>query len=198
VVRLRRGLWTLRDGITPFLLPSCLTSPNPCYLSLQTALFYYGIVRQVPQRVFVVSPGRSRQIRTPLAVVSVHHVSPAWFAGFVTDSRTGVSMATREKALADFLYLASARSRLFAALPELDLPRDFRWAGVRRFLRRIAAPRRRVMAERRLAAIADQPFAGSSRARRHGAGSNAPAARQAPAGARPAKSRRNGPSNSQS
>ena len=138
------------------MLPVYLTAPTPCYLSLQSALYFHGMVSQIPQRLYVVSPGRTRLIRTPMGAVSVHHVVPAWFTGFVVDPGTGVPMASPEKALADFLYLTSARSRLFAALPELDLPKGFKWPLVRRFARLIAAPRRRVMVERRLRALANK------------------------------------------
>ena len=37
----------------------------------------------------------------------------------------GVKIASPEKALLDALYLRPARSRLFRALPELELPRTF-------------------------------------------------------------------------
>ncbi|MEI7435780.1 MAG: type IV toxin-antitoxin system AbiEi family antitoxin [bacterium] len=162
IVRLRRGLWAFPDKVIPLLLPVYLTAPAPCYLSLQSALYFHGMVSQIPQRHYVVSPGRTRLIRTQMGAVSVHHVVPAWFTGFTVDPRTGVPMASPEKALADFLYLAPARSRLFAALPELDLPKGFKWSQVRRFARMIAAPRRRVMVERLLRAIGqkdrrDQP-----------------------------------------
>lgn len=153
LVRLRRGLWAFPDRVDAFLLPVYLTSPTPCYLSLQSALFFHGMVSQVPQRLYVVSPGRSRLIRTPLGTVSVHHVAPAWFTGFTVDPRTGVPMATPSKALADFLYLTPARSRLFAALPELNLPKGFNWSEARQFVHRIAAPRRRTMVLRQLHAL---------------------------------------------
>jgi predicted transcriptional regulator of viral defense system len=156
IVRLRRGLWAFPDRVAPLLLPVYLTAPDPCYLSLHSALYFHGMVSQVPQRTYVVSPGRTRLIRTPLGVVSVHHVAPAWFMGFAVDPRNGIPMATPEKALADFLYLTPTRSRLFAVLPELELPRNFNWAQVRRFARRITA-RRRVMVERRLHALQTLP-----------------------------------------
>jgi len=143
VVRLRRGLWAFPAKIAPLLLPVYLTAPTPCYISLQSALYFHGMVSQVAQRLYVVSPGRARLIRTPLGTVSVHHVATAWFTGFTVDPGTGVAMATPEKALADFLYLSSARSLLFAALPELDLSPGFAWSKVRRFTRLIASPCRR-------------------------------------------------------
>ncbi|MFO7695137.1 MAG: hypothetical protein R6V57_18790, partial [Vicinamibacterales bacterium] len=51
---------------------------------------------------------------------SVHHVAPSFFFGYEDIGQTGVLMASPEKALVDFLYLAPARSMLFRALPELE------------------------------------------------------------------------------
>ena len=156
IVRLRRGLWAFADKVSPLLLPVYLTAPSPCYLSLQSALYFHGMVSQMPQRHYVVSLGRSRLIRTPLGAVSLHHVAQSWLTGFDVDARTGVPMATPAKALADFLYLTPARSRLFAALPEIELHKGFKWSEVRSFARRIAAPRRRAMVEKRLRALMSQ------------------------------------------
>ena len=153
VVRLRRGLWAFPEKLDPLLLPAYLTAPAPCYISLQSALHFHGLVSQIPQRLYVVSPSRTRLIRTPQGAVSIHRVVPSFFSGFNVDPRTGVAMASPEKALVDLLYLSPARSRLFAALPELELPAGFRWADARRFVRLIPAPRRRTMVLRRLETV---------------------------------------------
>ena len=59
-------------------------------------------------------------------------------------------MATPEKALVDFLYLSSTRTRLFAALPELDLSAGFSIRNAERLLLRIPSRHRRTMVERNL------------------------------------------------
>jgi hypothetical protein len=59
-------------------------------------------------------------------------------------------MASPEKALVDFLYLGPARSMLFRALPELELPRRFNARLARAMTGRIESARRRVMVERAL------------------------------------------------
>lgn len=69
------------------------------------------------------------------------------------DPATHVKMATREKALVDVLYLAAARSRLFARLPELELPRGFDVRECRRWIARIPALYRRTMVTSRLDAL---------------------------------------------
>jgi hypothetical protein len=43
----------------------------------------------------------------------------------------------------DFLYLSPARTRLFRALPELDLPTEFKANEARKIIRLIRSVRRR-------------------------------------------------------
>jgi hypothetical protein len=54
-----------------------------------------------------------------------------------------VKIATAEKALFDLLYLAPGRSRLFATLPEMEIPRKFRWAQLTHYVALVKAPSRR-------------------------------------------------------
>lgn len=62
-------------------------------------------------------------------------------------------MATPEKALLDVFYLTPARSRLFARLPELELPRGFSVRECRRWIAKIPAAYRRKMVVDRLEAV---------------------------------------------
>jgi hypothetical protein len=57
------------------------------------------------------------------------------------------------KALVDFLYLSPTRSRLFAALPELELPRSFRRREAQRWVGRIPSGRMRTIVERELVQV---------------------------------------------
>jgi hypothetical protein len=80
----------------------------------------------------------------------VHHVRPELFGEYEHDARSGTQLARPEKALFDFLYLSPTRGRLFAALPELELPRGFRKSIVREWVDRIPSPRSRTIVERKL------------------------------------------------
>ncbi len=153
LVRLRRGLWAVPDRVDPLTLPGRLTAPLPSYVSLQSALYLHGMVSQVPAVTYAVSLARTRRFRTPLATVSVHHVTPAFFFGFEAAGRQGALVATPEKALIDLLYLRPARSQLFRATPELELPRRFSVRRARAIVSRVDHPRRRAMVERALVAI---------------------------------------------
>jgi hypothetical protein len=72
----------------------------------------------------------SRRVRTPLGTISLHRLPAELFIGYEIEP-DGSKIATAEKALFDTLYLAPARSRLFARLPELEIPRQFRWRAAR-------------------------------------------------------------------
>lgn len=94
--------------------------------------------------------GRTAQIRTRVGTFSVHHVGPQFFGGATLDHRTGVRLASPEKALVDFLYLSPARSRLFARLPEVELPAGFSRGEARRWAGRIPSARVRTIVAREL------------------------------------------------
>jgi predicted transcriptional regulator of viral defense system len=153
VIRLRRGTWTLSKRIDPLALPEYLTSPFPAYVSLQSALYLHGMISQIPSMTYAVSLARTRRFRTPLGIVSVHHVQPGFFFGYEDTARTGGRLATPEKALVDFLYLTPARSRLFRALPEIEWPTRFRPRIARRIVDRIGPSRRRTFVRRALEAL---------------------------------------------
>lgn len=153
VVRLRRGVWAFRDRVDPLALPEYLTSPFPSYVSLHSALYLHGMIDQLPVVTYAVSLARTRRYTTPLGTVSIHHVDPGFFFGFENAGSSGGRLATPEKALVDFLYLAPARSKLFRALPELELPARFSRRRARAIVARIGSARRRTMVSRALEAI---------------------------------------------
>jgi len=155
VIRLRRGVWALPNRVDPLALPEYLTSPFPAYVSLQSALYLHGMISQLPAVTYAVSLARTRRFRTPLGTVSVHHVQPAFFFGFEGAGPAGGRLATPEKALVDFLYLAPARSNLFRALPELEWPKPFNVRIARSIVKRIEPARRRTLVSRALERLLD-------------------------------------------
>lgn len=74
------------------------------------------------------------------------------FGGF-EELSNGVKLASAEKALFDFAYLSAGKSRLFVALPELELPRKFRRAELERWLAKIPSERSRTITRRKLDAF---------------------------------------------
>jgi predicted transcriptional regulator of viral defense system len=152
LVHLTRGRWLLGKEIARFALPELLVAPYPAYVSLQSALFHHGVIEQVPAVVYAVTLARPRRLPTPFGTVSYHRLPPELFNGFELDPN-GAKIATAEKALFDVLYLAPARSRLFARLPELEFPREFRWSQVREFAKLVKFDSRRTFIDRRIQEI---------------------------------------------
>lgn len=153
----RRGLWTIEGRGEPLALAEYLTAPHLAYVSLQSALHIHGMIEQIPGVTYLVSLARSHRIRTSLGTFSVHRVAPAFFGGFETSPRSRAKIATPEKALLDVFYLSGTRSRLFASLPELELPRAFKVDVARDWIARIPSARLRTVVARRLDAVLAPP-----------------------------------------
>jgi predicted transcriptional regulator of viral defense system len=151
--RVRHGLWATDLTVDPLLLPEYLTAPFPSYVSFQSALFLRGMVSQIPEVIYVASLAKTKRVSTSLGTFSIHRLAPRFFGGYETVKPAGVRLATCEKALLDTLYLAPARSRLFAHLPEVELPEQFDRDRVKYWVRRIPAGPRRKSVEQRLDAM---------------------------------------------
>jgi len=160
---IRHGLfWIVAGAIDPYVLPEYLTDPYASYVSLQTALYLHGMIEQIPDVIYVVSLGRTSRIRTTVGTFSVHRIGPSLFGGFSVRTN-GVKVAWPEKALVDIAYLSSNKTRLFKALPELELPRGFRHALAREWIAKLPSGRTRARVEQ---AYASLTRGGPTRARR--------------------------------
>jgi len=122
---LARGRWALGERVNPLALPQHLAAPYPAYISLQTALFHYGMISQIPQVIYAVTVAKTRRWSTPLGVVSLHQVAPDFFFGYEPLGSDGVQIAT----------------------PELELPRSFSRKKLRAMMTKVADPRRRRLVE---------------------------------------------------
>ena len=150
IVALMRGLWAFPDKVDTLALPSLLTTPFPSYVSLQSALYYHGMVSQIPSITYSVSIARTKLYRTALGDVSVHHVDPSFFFGFERSDTEPIWMAIPEKALLDVLYLSSTKSRLFTTLPELEIPKSFSVNRLQKMIKKITSRQRRTLVYNRL------------------------------------------------
>ena len=137
-----RGHWLL-GAAAGFVLAELISAPSPAYISLQSALFHHSMIEQIPAVIYAVTLGRPRRVQTPQATVSFHRMPPELFNGFEVAVDGHSKIATPEKALFDVLYLAPGRSRLFAKLPELEIPRGFRWKELQRCTELVRSPSRR-------------------------------------------------------
>ncbi|HBC89064.1 MAG TPA: hypothetical protein DCZ94_19160 [Lentisphaeria bacterium] len=149
LLHIRRGLWGIPGKIDPLSLPELLTFPYPAYVSLQSALYYHGIISQMPSIIYAVSLARTRNFSTPLGTVSIHHIKPDFFFGYENFGTGKIKMASAEKALLDFIYLGPAKSRIFKALPEFELARGFKRTKALKMLSEIKSDKRRNMVMKR-------------------------------------------------
>jgi predicted transcriptional regulator of viral defense system len=150
VFPLARGLFAFTDNADPLTFPEYLTAPCPAYISLQTALYYHGVLSQIPDVIYAVSIARTRQYKNKLGVISIHHMEPEFFFGFEVIGENQIKMACVEKALLDILYLSSARSHLFQSLPEVELPKNFDIVRAYDMIKKIPSLRLKTLVTRRL------------------------------------------------
>ncbi len=148
-----RGLWGVVGEVDPLFLAESLTAPAPAYISLYSALFYHGMISQIPENVYAVSLARTRKYKTPLGTISIHHLHESFFFGFESVGDWGIKMAIPEKALLDTLYFYPAKSGWFRKLPELDIPSTFNKQYAFEMIKKIPSARTRTMVQKNLEKI---------------------------------------------
>lgn len=143
IIHLSHGRWLADSRVDRLWLPELVCAPWPAYVSLQSALFQHGLIEQIPAVIYAVTLARPRRVETPLGVISFHRMPPELFTGFELAANSEAKIATAEKALFDTLYLAPGRSRIFSRLPELSVPRRFRWGQLEEYAGLVRSPSRR-------------------------------------------------------
>ena len=153
IAHLSRGRWLVNEKIDRLALPELISAPYPAYISMQSALFYHGLIEQIPSVVYAVTPARPRRLQTPVGTISFHRMPPELFKGFELSPRTDAKIATPEKALFDLFYLAPGRSRVFSHQPELTIPRRFQWQRLKEYTGLVKSPARRAYIAERIRAL---------------------------------------------
>jgi len=176
VRRLRHGLWILADQTPdPRAIVAELTRPFPAYVSFQSALAARGAIDQIPREISVASLAKPRRIETRIATYVIHRLPPALFGGF--DESGGVALATVEKALFDYFYVASASGRTRTRLPELDLPASFSRKQLDGWLARIRSARLRTRVRAAIERVLEHAEYEDARGRRRPATKRQPSRR---------------------
>lgn len=81
---------------------------EPSYISLETALNYYGIMPDIPQGITSVNLTTTKKIINKFGSFYYTKIKPSLFFGFISvESATGsfFQIAKKEKALLDFFYI---------------------------------------------------------------------------------------------
>jgi predicted transcriptional regulator of viral defense system len=139
LLQLRRGIYSVAppyqaEAPHPFLVANHLRKPS--YVSLQSALSYYGMIPESVPVTTSVTTGRPEELQTPLGRFVFRHVKKTAFFGYRQNEISlgqSVFLASPEKALLDLLYLTPG-SDSPRYLQELRLePMDrFDWDALRR------------------------------------------------------------------
>ncbi len=109
LIELRKGFYLLSSEIKPF--PPLFYLSNillfPSYVSLQSALSYYGLIPEAVFSVTAVSTRRTRTFSTPIGVFTFRKIKQELFCGYtkVKFGDFNVLLATPEKALLDTIYI---------------------------------------------------------------------------------------------
>lgn len=111
IIQLRRGLYTLAQPYIkrpphPFYLSNHLKAAS--YVSLQSALSYYGLIPEKVPTTTAVTTSRPGAYATPLGRFTFRHVKKTMFnhyTGVTVYDDQPACMAVPEKALIDLLYL---------------------------------------------------------------------------------------------
>jgi predicted transcriptional regulator of viral defense system len=108
----RGSLYALADSLPDqFNIANRLYSPS--YISLDTALSYYGIIPETIYGVTSVAPQTTRKFEIARISYSYFRVKQSVYAGYrpIKHKNTTVFMAEPEKALADYLYFVDLKKR---------------------------------------------------------------------------------------
>ena len=111
IIRLHKGLYTLTEPYSkvtcePFSVANNLKQAS--YVSLHSALGWYGMIPEFVPTVTSITTGRPQTIETPLGRFEFRHVSNKYFWGYQqVELKAGqtVFIARPEKALLDLIYL---------------------------------------------------------------------------------------------
>jgi predicted transcriptional regulator of viral defense system len=109
--RLKNNLYALNDndrkaGLSRIFIANCLYSPS--YVSLEYALFHYGMIPEMVYELTSVSTAKTTVFKNYFGVFSYSTIKKELFFGFVSERDEygmPVIIANPEKALLDFIYL---------------------------------------------------------------------------------------------
>jgi len=146
--QLRRGLYCLAPPFQkvnphPFLVANRLLPGS--YVSLQSALAYYGMIPEYVPLTTSITTSRPGQWETPLGTFDFRHIQVDFFYGFhfVDLSETQQTfIATPEKALLDLVYLEpGADTHAYLSELRLNNLEQLDWQRLEHFVRKIEKPK---------------------------------------------------------
>ena len=165
IYQLRRGLYSLAPPFQkvnphPFLVGNRMLPAS--YVSLQSALAYYGMIPEYVPVTTSVTTRRPYHWETPLGIFNFRHIQVDFFNGYRLENfneKQQAFIASPEKALLDLIYLESGGETL-DYLTELRLGNlnQLDWQLFKHLARRIEKPKllRAVAALQKLAGMEEE------------------------------------------
>lgn len=95
---------------------------SPSYVSLESALSFYGLINQFPYQITSVTPGKTKAFLSGRKKFSFTHLRPEYYIDYV--KKDDFLIATPVKAIFDFVYLVYKGSRSKENLDLLIFSRD--------------------------------------------------------------------------
>lgn len=120
VVSLKRGVYIF-SGIKPAIREIAIALYSPCYISMEYALNYHGLIPDIPFAITLVTTKTTRTFNTRFGRFLYQKIKKLAFTGY--DMETLV--AEKEKAVVDYLYLN--RHKLIA---DMDFWENMRWQNL--------------------------------------------------------------------
>ncbi len=125
LIRLKRGLYTFREGRDPLAVAQFIHSPS--YLSFETALAIYEMIPERVQQIISVTDNRPLNFRTATGSYIYHRQKRELFAIGMTilfDKPNPLLIANKEKALLDTLSQAQLKAAKLHPKEILDYVTD--------------------------------------------------------------------------
>jgi predicted transcriptional regulator of viral defense system len=113
LIKLHKGFYMLAEPyskIKPELFSIAKSLKSPSYVSLQSALSWYGLIPEFVPSTTSITTTRPQTIETPLGRFEYRHVRKGFFWGYKMielPEKQKVFLADAEKALLDLVYLAT-------------------------------------------------------------------------------------------
>ena len=156
IIQLKRGVYLLNKNDQK-LHPSRFFLANqllwPSYVSLESALGYYGLIPEAVADVTSVTTQKTSRFNNPIGRFVYQHVKPEAFRGYRSyEDEAGLDclIAEPEKAVADFLYL---NGRRFKVRAKEVFKESYRFQNTERLSQRKILAFARLFENRRLEAV---------------------------------------------
>lgn len=134
LVKPRKNIYLLKENenINSFILANRLFEPS--YVSLESALFYYGLIPDVVAAVTSVTSKKSRRFDFKNQLYNYQKIKSSLFWGYyeIKENQWGFLIASPEKAILDYFYLNLPRLKNKDAWNELRIEIEAYKKGINR------------------------------------------------------------------